>query len=60
MKKRFQVGNKVKLEINAEEVVGTIIDFDIYEDRIVFKIAFPYGEVDIDEQQLAEVLKRRR
>ena len=60
MKKKFQVGDKVKLMINNEMVEGTIIDFDIYRDKIVFKIWFPRGEIDIDEEQLRKTLLRRR
>jgi hypothetical protein len=60
MKKKFQVGDKVKLKINDETMEGMIIDFDVYGERIVFKIGFPHGEVDIDEKQLAEILSKRR
>jgi len=56
----FQVGDSFSLKINDKVVEGTIIDFDIYGDKIVFKISFPYGEVDIDQDQLAEKLKSRR
>lgn len=60
MKKKFQVGDKVKLEIKNEKVEGTIIDFDTYEDKIVFKVAFSHGEVDIDQKKLEEILLRRK
>jgi len=60
MKRKFQVGDKLKIKLGDEVVEGIIIDFDDYGKDIVFKIAFSRGEIDIGEEQLKKLKKEAR